>query len=682
MSGVSPTIPSTPKTPIRAITSKLSTKSSPSIASADQSYEPLLKGLFAHRLKFVFLRSALVVWVVSVTWACWQSNSDGLMGSIGIPLKPWTLIYSGLTWFALAVPAIVLRKVFLTDTRSPAASPHNIVSIALSKNSTRVAFLTYLASAFCILLIHKAMSATYESADAKLTVFVKSKKHPHYLNGRLVFLALTQVVTAVAFSLRGAMLDRFVYRWPLSVNQKGSALYLSVLLSSVVSSVFTTMSLVASMATFAAMRTVLPILFKFPILPLFLRPFTAHFVKGSWSFLLPFFHLSLLFRAWLLAFTTFFVWDLADSLFDTVVAEAVPISLLGKEPNATLVSGITSKSAIFKYFAYSEIRELAMDDSPSGSARRTDLFGDQKSVPNLWTFLARESLALLDKDYQHLLRRGAPPPPPPAAPVKAPATPGPMIGTPTPLLRTQIFKAHKESPRDAALDALASDGPITQAVEAAADATHVPEIFRSVESKVLATPIVEETTKNVVQVASLGSRLREQVSGFGNTMWDMHAPGVLKESLQQLVQWWYHERRSKIVEKALPFRELDVVVVEALSHLICASLAEDRYGTVQRDIPKILEVMVSYLTAVEEYQIEVNNLLKPLPETPLPPKEQEEYDILAIEIHKSQEILGFVADGLKEGLARITRTFGTKLLAFKFPPRIANKLQGFLDYAS
>lgn len=83
----------------------------------------------------------------------------------------------------------------------------------------------------------------------------------------------------------------------------------------------------------------------------------------------------------------------------------------------------------------------------------------------------------------------------------------------------------------------------------------------------------------------------------------------------------------------------------ALSHLICASLAEDRYGTVQRDIPKILEVMVSYLTAVEEYQIEVNNLLKPLPETPLPPKEQEEYDVLAIEIHKSQEILGFVADG-------------------------------------
>lgn len=36
--------------------------------------------------------------------------------------------------------------------------------------------------------------------------------------------------------------------------------------------------------------------------------------------------------------------------------------------------------------------------------------------------------------------------------------------------------------------------------------------------------------------------------------------------------------------------------------------------------------------------------------------------------------------GLKEGVARIVRTFGDKLLAFKFPPRTAKKLQGFLDY--
>jgi nucleoporin NDC1 len=35
---------------------------------------------------------------------------------------------------------------------------------------------------------------------------------------------------------------------------------------------------------------------------------------------------------------------------------------------------------------------------------------------------------------------------------------------------------------------------------------------------------------------------------------------------------------------------------------------------------------------------------------------------------------------LKDGVARIVRTFGDKLLAFKFPPRTARKLQGFIDY--
>ena len=35
---------------------------------------------------------------------------------------------------------------------------------------------------------------------------------------------------------------------------------------------------------------------------------------------------------------------------------------------------------------------------------------------------------------------------------------------------------------------------------------------------------------------------------------------------------------------------------------------------------------------------------------------------------------------LKDGIVRIVRTFGDKLSAFKFPPRIARKLQGFVDY--
>jgi len=42
-----------------------------------------------------------------------------------------------------------------------------------------------------------------------------------------------------------------------------------------------------------------------------------------------------------------------------------------------------------------------------------------------------------------------------------------------------------------------------------------------------------------------------------------------------------------------------------LSRLVCASLTEDRYGVMQRDIPRILEALLVFLTAVEDAQKEI-----------------------------------------------------------------------------
>lgn len=42
-----------------------------------------------------------------------------------------------------------------------------------------------------------------------------------------------------------------------------------------------------------------------------------------------------------------------------------------------------------------------------------------------------------------------------------------------------------------------------------------------------------------------------------------------------------------------------------LTYLACASLKEDRYGVVQRDLPKILEAFLSFLGALEEYRAEI-----------------------------------------------------------------------------
>jgi len=92
------------------------------------------------------------------------------------------------------------------------------------------------------------------------------------------------------------------------------------------------------------------------------------------------------------------------------------------------------------------------------------------------------------------------------------------------------------------------------------------------------------------------------------------------------------------------------------------SLTEDRYGVVQRDIPRILEALLAFLTALEDAQQEI------------PLSEDAEEAARAIDVYSRP------ADAMKEAVVRIVQTFGPRLTAFRFPYRIAQKLQGFADY--
>ena len=85
-----------------------------------------------------------------------------------------------------------------------------------------------------------------------------------------------------------------------------------------------------------------------------------------------------------------------------------------------------------------------------------------------------------------------------------------------------------------------------------------------------------------------------------------------------------------------------------MCRLTCASLTEDRYGVVQRDIPKIIEALLSFLTALEEYQTELNaSYALPPPDQlqQLSPKELAKKETLAMEAARAGEVLSVVSDG-------------------------------------
>ncbi|KAI0367282.1 hypothetical protein BV20DRAFT_970683 [Pilatotrama ljubarskyi] len=689
-----------PGTPATAIRTTLLSRSAPSIPPASQLYEPLVKGVLRHRLYKIFLHSALCCWALVTLWMTWSTGgtfSMGVRDSLLLPLKPSTLAFTVATFLAGALPVVVLRKTHLVAAPTPATSPSKILSGALQKRSTSQALLTYLASSLSLLLLHILITGAYDSkipANARLTVFVKSRKHPYYLNGHLIYILLSQIVLAVACLLRCVLLDRFAVRWAHTLTARREDRLQSFGLARVVTVglttlVYTLLVTVAHLAVFAFARSVvLPLLFQIPLVHRILRPFTAHFLRGAWTVTLIGRHWSLISRAFYLALTTVGVWEFAESAFDAIVAEPISVAQQTADPGLTLVSGITSTDAYLKHFAYAELRDFSSDNSSAASARRTSLFADQKYSPSMWSTLARETLLTLGHDYQLLLRKGKPALPSSAASAVAPKPQVPLPAPATPLIRTRVYKPAQTSPLHAALDTFASDGPLAAAVSetAEAGASHIPELFRSViptspQTKAeAAVESVKKAEENVIALVNqTKSRWRETVSSGLNAF----LPRGVVQNASQVRSWWTRERVHKVAETSLPNRFMDALAAEVLCRLTCASLTEDRYGVVQRDIPKIVEALLSFLSALEEYQAELNaayTLPPPDKLKELSPKELADKEMLALEASRAGEVLSVVSDAIKDGIVQIVRTFGDKLAAFKFPPRIAKKLQGFVDY--
>lgn len=106
-------------TPIRAIPSNLSTRSSPSVPPATQNYEPLLKSVLRHRLIYnIFACSALCSWIIAVISTLWFRTSNGILGVLLSPLRPSTLLFAAAYWAVGVLPIVVLRKLYLTGMNS------------------------------------------------------------------------------------------------------------------------------------------------------------------------------------------------------------------------------------------------------------------------------------------------------------------------------------------------------------------------------------------------------------------------------------------------------------------------------------------------------------------------------------------------------------------------------------
>ncbi|KAI0266419.1 nucleoporin protein Ndc1-Nup [Gloeopeniophorella convolvens] len=658
-----PSSPSHFPQPVRAITSTLSTRAAPSIPPASQTYEPLARAVLRRRFLYdILLPSILPVWASAAFWKAWGAgglSTMSLPNALTVPFLPAALVMTAISWALGVLPIVVLRKSHLTAVSTPSSSPSQRVKVAFSKPGAIRALFVYVLTAIFVTSSHVALGRNAQGAD-HLDVFVRSRKHHYYLNGRFLFLLMAQIAFASAYYLRSILLDRPTVRWAQSKVPKmdpPTAIVRRVVGLGVTSSVFTLGAFAVYIVTFGLVRAmVLPILLQVPAISRLLRPFLAHFLRGRWSFVLLWRNRALIWQVFLLGLTTVAGWEYAESLFDDKVQEPLTVASHTADPALTLISGITSDDPYYVHFGYIELCAFAEDDSSAASTRRTTMFGDQKHTPTLWATLLRSALLTLGKDYQTLLRRGAPPPPMSAPAAPKPKPEGPAVPA-TPLVRKPVFKTAQSSPLHSVVESLASDSAVTQAIAHSVDSTaaHLPDLFKSTS-----TPAPTAVAKKAVAaVNATKPALLSRIQAPKRLV-----PPAVQAVAKEVSQWWTRPRASRIADGAVPNRETDILIAEVLSRLVCASLAEDRYGVVQRDIPRVLEALLSFLTALEEAQRE-------LIETPSEDAE---------EAARAVDVYGRAADAMKEGVVRIVQTFGNRLTAFRFPPHIAQKLQGFVDY--
>ena len=190
----------TPRTPIRAISSKISSKSTPLLPSPTEVYEPHVKTVFRHRLQTSLSLSAAYTSAIVNAWTFWQAGGIakvGLWGVVWLLINPRNICTNIMAWTIMAVPVTVLRKMFLTCTyiiwsnfdrlalsflsasRSAMSSPWSTVKSAFSQKSTSIAIVVHLTSSIYVLALHVFNEYAYSSDDPKLGMFVKSRYVPH-----------------------------------------------------------------------------------------------------------------------------------------------------------------------------------------------------------------------------------------------------------------------------------------------------------------------------------------------------------------------------------------------------------------------------------------------------------------------------------------------------------------------
>lgn len=532
--------------------------------------------------------------LVAAAWHLFLTSA--LLKTVSFSLiSPLTLAVSLASFGLGLLPLLARRKRNLSRITAPppnlASSRFQQISAALSSGVTASLVYQHVA-AFIVLAVGYATLLTSQAGGWAPQIWVESHGS-FYLNERFVYLlGSTSILGAIyailfrsmpspeiaalpTFDATGLLSDSAVTIKDRVAAALGSRLPKAIAVAAV-SSLFSIV-----LYSVVRIRVWSAVLLVFGARGLVRRLFVP-------SFRVEFGYLEIFIRTALFSIAAVCAVETAYLLLDIYLSHTLPaVSKFAKNPNRLLLDGIDEPILFFSNHAFSEVARLSANDKESRAA----IYCDVNSDITAWTQIRDRCLALLDAEKRFVALRGQtqtqPVSRPPPQTVSEPARTQPLqnLGSQsTPTIWDQLAAGQTPSKNAESHSQAATTSAALNA--ASANATTPPANPASLLS-------VQSVTKAATDIVKVGWKL---------------LPADAKHVL-------FGPRRRQALLGDSPASDASSIVgrdsarlvgaVLTLKELLCHSLAEDPYGSVQKDIKRVLAAMVDLDSEIRRFALEL-----------------------------------------------------------------------------
>ncbi|KAG2182743.1 hypothetical protein INT44_005723 [Umbelopsis vinacea] len=473
--------------------------------------------------------------------------------------------------------------------------------------------------------------------ERRLIAASRNRYGARQLNEQNIFLSMFGLVLGTVYGARRILNDRNLIKFPAVQQAKRHVVKSQIATIAHNSARFSFRVIVGNYILYLVFRRTI-YWHGAHIAGLFTKMLDTPIVSFGWL------NVYLFLQLYLSGVLTTFSWDLFDQLYDIFLTQPLLVSQLATDANSCLLSGLQMHQKPFiQALSFSELARI----SKSEPSRRAAIYNDIGSDSGIsaWKKISLECMKTIDEVKNTVI-----------AEYKRPDIIPSPIKNRSDIVAEKTVNIKRISPIEQEMftNRVSRKPMMTYQDEDVEDRTG--DILRSIAELPKMLPVTHSKATTVADSFNLEDPKKE-LEG-----WLARIHGYIR-------QWpiWNQVFARGLVRKVqslFPSSQITLYAIESLSNLTSASLKEDEFGLVQRDIPAVIDCMLGCLQEVESLMYN-------------PPAS---YSALTassdsrITIREPLQII----NALKSGLYQIIIEFEPYLSEFKVQPKYAAKWQSLV----